>query len=156
MGTIGKRVRDALYVHRSVIAHLDPVRAARLQAALAIAGETDWNVVRLESQAVGLLRYRDFDLAAFPELVASIRVDLGTGQTTVRNFACSDNPLILHRKEQLVGPDHVDATYWASLTAQLEARGLFRQPHLIGRKNAWNQRLVAAGVRVEGHSLCLI
>lgn len=156
MSKVGKRVRESLYLHRSAIAHLDSEREARLRAALVIAGEIDWNVVRLEPQVVGLLQYREFDQAAFPELEASTRVDLSTGQTTVRNFTGSDNPLILHRKEQLVGPAHAHATEWASLTADLEARGLFRQPHLIGRKNAWNQRLAAAGVRVEGHSLCLI
>lgn len=156
MAKVGKRVRDALYLHHSALAHLDPEREGRLHAALAIAGEVDWNVVRLEPLAVGLLRYKDFDQTAFPELQASTRVDLSTSQITVRNFANSDNPLILHRKEQLVGPNYPHAAEWGSLTAELETRGLFRDPHLIGRKAAWSQRLMAAGIRVEGHSLCLI
>jgi DNA phosphorothioation-associated putative methyltransferase len=151
---VGKRVRDALYVHRSAVPLLTAGHRERLERALAEAGDASWNVARVEPEAVGLLLYPDFDEAAFPALVASVRVDLTTGSVTGRSFEGSVNPLILHRKELLVAPDHPHAQDWASLTASLEALGLFRRSHLIGRRAAWVKRLAEAGVRVEGHALC--
>lgn len=151
---VGKRVRDAVYVHRSALDGLTAAQRDRLTRALGIAGDTDWNVARLEPQAVGLLLYPDFERAAFPALAASTRVELSTERVTRRRFDISGNPLILHRKEQLVSQDHPQAPLWRDLTRALEARGLFRDPHLIGRQQAWAQRLADAGVRVEGHVLC--
>jgi hypothetical protein len=110
-------------------------------------------VARLEPGVVGLLFYEAFDTAPFPALRASTRVDLATGQATLRRFD-GPNPLILHRKEQLVAPDHPCAAIWRALTMELERRGCFRDPHLIGRRHAWETRLSDAGVRIEGHNLC--
>jgi DNA phosphorothioation-associated putative methyltransferase len=151
---VGKRVRDALYVHRSVVAGLAPELRRNLQQALAIAGDPVWNVARLEPQAVGLLFYPDFEEAAFPALAASTRVELSTGRVTRRSFEQSQNPLILHRKEQLVSDDHPQARVWRDLTSCLEAKGLFRESHRIGRRAAWMKLLADAGVRVEGHTPC--
>lgn len=151
---VGKRVRDALYVHASAAGDLPDVLQARLQEALNTAGEVSWNVARLEPTVVGLLLYRDFETDAFPPLIASTRVELKTGRVTSRSFTDTDNPLILHRKELLVRQGHPHVAAWAALTAELETRGLFRDPHLIGRRKAWLSRLAAAGVRVEGHTLC--
>lgn len=151
---VGKRVRDAVYVHNSAVAHLSAGDQSRLQQALLVAGDTLWSVARVERAVVGLLLYPDFKEAAFPTLAASTRVDLTRGSVTRRSFEGSANPLILHRKELLVAPDHPQAHVWAALTASLESRGLFRDPHLIGRRAAWAKRLADAGVRIEGHALC--
>lgn len=151
---VGKRVRDALYVHRSAVPLLAAAPRERLEQALAAAGDRCWNVARVEPEVVGLLLYPDFDEVAFPGLAASIRVDLTSGSITGRSFEGSANPLILHRKELLVAPDHPQAQAWTALTAALEALGLFRDPHLIGRRTAWTKRLADAGVCIEGHDLC--
>jgi hypothetical protein len=113
-------------------------------------------VVRLEPTVVALLLYEPFDSVPFPALLASTRVDLEAGAAASRNFEGAANPLILHRKEQLVAPSDPRVPAWAALTAGLEARGLFRDLHLIGRRKVWDQRLADAGVRVEGHTLCPI
>ncbi|RWI63457.1 hypothetical protein [Mesorhizobium sp.] len=153
---VGKRVRDALYVHRTAVDGLKPELRELLEAASQLVGDRPWNVARIEQQAVGLLLYEAFDAAAFPALIASTRIDLASGAVSSRNFKGSANPLILHRKEQLVSAEHPEAALWAELTAKLEALGCFRDPHLIGRRKAWEARLEAAGVRVEGHALCPI
>lgn len=151
---VGKRIRDAVYVHNSAVAHLSAADRSRLEQALVAAADASWNVARLEPGAVGLLLYPDFNEAPFPTLAASTKVDLTNGSVTRRSFEKSANPLILHRKELLVAPDHPQAHTWAALTAALETRGLFRDPHLIGRRAAWDKRLADAGVRIEGHALC--
>lgn len=151
---VGKRVRDAVYVHRSAVDALTAPQRDSLACALELCGEADWNVARLEPQAVGLLHYPDFERDPFPALAASTRVELSTERVTRRSFDVSGNPLILHRKEQLVAPNHPQAPLWRDLTRALAARGLFRDPQLIGRRQAWAQRLAEAGVRVEGHMLC--
>lgn len=121
-----------------------------------MAPDMRWNVARLEPGVVGLLLYEDFEAAPFPALLASTRVVFATRAVNRRDFAGSDNPLILHRKEQLVPPDTPAIADWRQLTAHLEALGCFKDPHLIGRRRAWAARLAAAGVRVEGHKLCPI
>ncbi|MGB8843624.1 MAG: hypothetical protein WCC64_21440 [Aliidongia sp.] len=151
---VGKRVRDALYVHAGAVSELPDGLRARLSAALNLAGQVSWNVARIEHSVVGLLLYSDFEADPFPALVASTRVELDPPRMTSRSFAHAANPLILHRKELLMPNQHSESTAWAVLTAALESRGLFRDPHLIGRRNAWMSRLAAAGVRVEDHTLC--
>lgn len=153
---VGKRVRGALYVHRDAVSLLSPVQAERLHQALEFAGRAAWNVVRLEPTVVALLSYADFETDPFPALRGSTRVDLTSGLVTTRDFSRMENPLILHRKELLVSPDHPPAEAWRMLTAALEARDLFREPYLIGRQDSWRRRLAAAGIRVEGHCLCPI
>lgn len=152
----GKRVRGAVYVHASAVPQLPPEAWTKLGRALAVAKDTPWNVVRLEADAVGLLLYEDFEDDPFPALVASARIALPSLAVERRDFSGAANPLILHRKELLVSAEHPEAKRWAALTAALQARGLFREPHLIGRRKAWQERLAKAGVRVEGHVLCPI
>lgn len=156
MSTPGKRVRGAVYVHASAVPQLPPEGRSKLERALAVAKDAPWNVVRLEADAVGLLLYQDFEHDPFPALLASARIALPSLAIQRRDFSGAANPLILHRKELLVAADHPQAQAWAALTADLQARGLFREPHLIGRRRAWQERLAKAGVRVEGHVLCPI
>jgi DNA phosphorothioation-associated putative methyltransferase len=151
---VGKRVRDALYVHTAAVGELPDALRTRLSTALNLAGQVTWNVARLEPSVVGLLLYCDFETDPFPALVASTRVELDPPRVTSRSFANAANPLILHRKELLASKQHPDSSAWAALTAALERRELFRDPHLIGRRKAWLGRLAAGGVRVEGHTLC--
>jgi len=111
------------------------------------------NVVRFDSDGVtALLQYEDFDTAPFPALRTAWRVD-GEGGVGMRRFDRGDNPPILHRKELLLAPNDPRREVFARLTAELEALGLFQEPRRIGRRREWQQRLAAAGVRIEGHRL---
>lgn len=146
---IGKVVRDALYIHREAVEVLDPDRRQRLDDALTLARNFEWNVVRFERHIVGFLMYQPFDAKAFPELLQSLRVDLDDRVASKRDYRRSANPLILHRKELLVMPSEV-TEQWAKTTKKLEALGLFDDNHLIGRRRQWMKRLEAANIRVEG------
>lgn len=147
---VGKLVRGALYVHRAAIGALAEEVRAMIDKAVAIAGATRWSVVRVEKHVVGLLEYQDFDAAAFPRLIASTRVNVATGELVRTDFSRSVNPLILHRKEQLVMPDDPRVRRWGETTRMLVERGLFRDSHAIGRQGAWNKRLAQAGLAAVG------
>lgn len=152
----GKRVRNALYIHRSAILGLDPAHQRQLSTAAAALPDLSWNVARLTSDHTGLMIYEDLAEAAFPALLEAWRVDHPAGAVSGRSYRRSSNPLILHRKELLVDDATVDRTKWAELTQALESAGLFAQPHLIGRRRAWESRLAKAGLRLEDHRLCPI
>jgi len=153
---VGKRIRGALYVHRSAVPLLDALDQQRVEQASELAAPWEWNVARLEPALIGLLTYEAFYEDPFPALRAAIRVDLTSATVQRRSFEASANPLILHRKELLVDTSEPAIADWRQLTADLEARDLFRENHLIGRRLQWAGRLFAAGVRLQGHRLCPI
>lgn len=147
---VGKLVRGALYVHRDAVGALATDMRLMIDEAVAIASAARWNVARVEQHVVGLLEYEDFDAVVFPRLIASTRVNVATGEHARTDFSRSTNPLILHRKEQLVMPDDPRAGRWAEITRKLVERGLFKDNHAIGRQRAWNQRLSQAGLTAFG------
>ena len=147
---VGKLVRGALYVHRTAIGAIAKDAQSMVDEAVTIAGETRWNVVRIEKQVVALLEYEDFDAAAFPRLISSMRVNVATGQHALTDFSCSANPPILHRKEQLLMAGDPRVPRWAETTRMLVENGLFRDSHAIGRQRAWNERLARAGLAAVG------
>lgn len=147
---VGKLVRGALYVHRDAIGALAKDIRAMIDKAVVIAGSTRWNVARVEKHVVGLLEYEDFDAAAFPRLISSTRVNVATGQHVRTDYSRSANPLILHRKEQLLTSDDPRVDRWAETTRMLVEKGLFMDSHVIGRQGAWNARLAQAGLATVG------
>ena len=147
---VGKLVRGALYVHRNAIGALAKDMRSMINEAVVIASAGEWNVARVQKHVVGLLEYEDFDAAAFPRLIASTRVNVATGKHARTDYGRSTNPLILHRKEQLVMPDDPRASRWAETTRKLVERGLFKDSHAIGRQEAWNERLSQAGLAAFG------
>jgi DNA phosphorothioation-associated putative methyltransferase len=148
--TVGKLVRGALYVHRSAVPELPALERSRLNIALAVATPAEWNVARVEGIVVAFLEYEDFDISAFPALLASTRVDLATGTFVRTDYRRSGNPLILHRKEQLMSESDPRTNRWGDTTRRLVELGMFKDNHLISRRTAWLNRLAAAGVTVDG------
>lgn len=153
---VGKRVRDALYIHRSATAGLSASHQDQLARAAVRLPDLPWTVARLARDHTGLMVYEDFSQAAFPALLEAWRVNLETGHVKGQSYRESANPLILHRKELLVNDTMAGRPIWAELTRQLVERGLFVDPHLIGRRQGWEARLAKAGLRLNGHRLCPI
>lgn len=154
MAGIGKRIRGALYVHRSALKSLGDDRRARVEEAERLAGDSEWNVARFDPGGiVGLLHYADFEADAFPRLEAATRVDPDSGKVSRTCYAGGTNPLILHRKELLLAPGDPRVAEWAALTRELVALGLFSNPVNIGRKQAWEERLAKAGRDGQGKLL---
>lgn len=151
---IGKRVRGALYVHRSALALLAPSPRDAVEKAASLAEPAQWNVARIEADdIIGLLYYSDFERDAFPALRFAARIDLASGGVKRTDYSASRNPLILHRKEQLVAPDFPGRGAWSALTSRLANLGLFRAPHLIGRRDAWTAMLAAERLDAQGAPL---
>lgn len=148
---LGKRVGGALYLHRDALHLLDEDSQARVRAAEAACAASDWNVLKLEADAVSLLEYEDFDTRAFPRLLASARI---SGERISRtSYRARANPPILHRKECLLRPNDPRILGFASLTRTAEERGLFSAAHTIGTERAWLARIAEAGLIIDGHAL---
>jgi DNA phosphorothioation-associated putative methyltransferase len=125
----------------------------RIQRAIFQAGDADWNVVKVRANSVSLLLYETFDEAAFPSLLAAVRVDLKAGSVARTDYRRRDNPPILHRKETLLLPDDPRRPAFAALTRLAEEYGLFAEPHRIGTRRAWLERLNRAGLKIQGAKL---
>ena len=150
---VGKLVRGTLYVHREAISSLAKDVRAMVDTAVAVADCPVWNVARVTKDVIGLLEYESFDAAAFPRLIASTRVNLATGKHARTDFSRTGNPLILHRKEQLVMPNDPRVGRWAETTRKLVEMGLFKNSHEIGRQRAWNERIARAGLTIIGDEI---
>jgi DNA phosphorothioation-associated putative methyltransferase len=150
---LGKRVRDALYVHREAVAEISASDRRAVKKAVAIAGDFQWNVARIEPSKVALLEYGDFEKEHFPALRRSMLVDLENRDCKLRDFSASENPPILHRKELLLPASHPRRSEYAALTAALDKLELFVDSHKIGLRKAWQQRLDDAGIVIRDHRI---
>ena len=151
----GKHVGRFSYYHRTlaetregVLARLEEIRREVHDEPFA------FNVVKLDTRScVSFLWYGDFETAAFPALMAALSCDIsrGTARRTIYSERC--NPPILHRKELLLPADSRLVPDAARLTKELERLGAFDDPHRIGTKDGWTNRLTALGVNLDGGDL---
>lgn len=151
----GKLTSEALYVHVDYISDLPPLLRVYEGAARAISGNVDdatlVKINRVKPQ-VSFLVYPDFDTNAHPALEASIVAKLGEVRLKHRNFAESDNPPILHRKESFVRADYPGFAKFARLTRQEEEAGLLSRSD-IGQRSSWELLLQEQGLTIRGHQL---
>lgn len=151
---LGKRLPQAVYLHRETISQLDAELLARVtDAANGLPSDVLWNVLKLYSgePKMSFLWYPRFFEEAFPVLERSTNVDISSGVVTSREYG-SENPPILHRKEVLLPHEHPTIPKAAGLTAEAERFGLFDATHDIGHRRGWEERLRRIGLRVhEGH-----
>ena len=152
-GHAGKRVGGALYLHASAIEAAASEIRARVEQADLLAARQPWNVAKLQGNAVSLLLYEAFDEAAFPALLAAVRVNLSDGSVVHTDYRGRANPPILHRKETLLPLDDPRRPAFAALTRLAEEHNLFAEPHRIGTRKAWLERVEAAGLVVQGARL---
>lgn len=152
----GKQVGGALYLHVSAMEGASATRKRAVDQAAQLAGIADgaFNVVKIQGKPptrVSLLAYEDFDQNPFPALLEGWTVDLKEKRSVRRSYRNSANPPILHRKELLLTRDDPRRDTFARLTGELERRGLFENPHLIGFRRQWERRLADASISVRGH-----
>jgi hypothetical protein len=136
-GALGKWVKGNQYFHVGALEGLEPHLRERVQLAVTRIGlnpGAEFNVIKIDkaSNQISLLDYEDFFDSPFPALKRSCVVHLASGRTKRLSYDPSKNPPILHRKELLLPYDHHQAPIFAALTQQLEAAGLFHNPHRIG------------------------
>lgn len=140
-------------MHRSAVDHLEASANEKLSLALQrVPEDFQWSVLKIsgqDDQTLSFLDYQEFSAVAFPELRASLLVNLAEVGVKLRKY--SDlNPPILHRKELLLAPDHPLRDDFATLTKSLESKGLFKNMASKGTRRVWMETLAEAGLTVEG------
>ncbi len=153
---VGKCTQEALYVHESSLTDLPALLKVYEGCARAYLGVVEGaNLIKLSRKKpkVSYLYYPEFDTDPHPSLAGSLSVDLQTFRVTYRNYADSENPPILHRKEEFVGLSYPNREKFARLTKQEEKAGLLDDVLGIGTRDAWQQRLEARGYSLRGHQL---
>ena len=150
---VGKKVGQAIYVHRSAVDHLQTSAKDKLSFALQrVPEDFQWSVLKISGQdyqTFSFLDYQEFSAVAFPELRASLLVKLEYEGAKLRKYSDA-NPPILHRKELLLAPDHPLRDNFAKLTQSLESKGLFKNMANKGTRRIWMETLAEAGLTVEG------
>lgn len=149
----GKVVGGALYLHVTAVASADEQTRSSIDLAAATAGHVSWNVAKVRCGFVSLLTYEPFDDIAFPALLEAIRVNLNDGAVVRTEYRFRANPPILHRKETLLCLDDPRRPAFAAVTRLAEEHNLFSEPHRIGTRKAWAERVEAAGLVMQGARL---
>ena len=153
---VGKQTPSALYIHRSALGLLPPVLRVYEGCARVLAGTVEHaNMVKLSvtEPQVSYLTYPEFDHDPHPTLQSAITVNLRRLSVDWRDYSGSDNPPLLHRKEEFVGPDHPKRALYERLTRTEVRAGLYLHPERIGTLAGWQQVLSNGGVEIRGHRL---
>jgi DNA phosphorothioation-associated putative methyltransferase len=153
---VGKLLPNALYVHRSALDGLEPLLRVYEGCGRAYLGEVEGaNVVKLHrfSGKLSYLVYPEFDSDPHPALLRCVKLSLRTRELECYDYAASDNPPVLHRKETFLHAEHPLHARFARLTRQEERHGLLEDAATIGTRAGWERRLREAGFRLHGHRL---
>jgi DNA phosphorothioation-associated putative methyltransferase len=153
---VGKLLPNALYLHSSALETLEPLLRVYEGCARAYLGEVEGaNVIKLHrfSGKVSYLVYPQFDSDPHPPLLRSVKLSLRTRELACYDYADSENPPVLHRKEAFLRADDPRYEKFARLTQQEEEKGLLAETASIGTRDGWEARLREAGYRLRGHRL---
>lgn len=153
---IGKLLPDALYVHVSSISDLPVLLRVYEGCGRVLLGDVpDATLVKLrrDKPKISYLCYQDFDDDPHPRLRETFVADLKTLRTYHRDYAGSDNPPVLHRKECFVAATYPRHSEFAALTQAEDGAGLLADSAEIGTARGWDERLAAAGFAIIGHEL---
>jgi DNA phosphorothioation-associated putative methyltransferase len=157
--SVGKLMPDSLYVHVSSTADLPVLLRVYEGCARTLLGEVPGATLvklRRDKPKVSYLCYPDFDDDPHPKLRETFVADLRTLRTHHRDYAQTDNPPLLHRKECFVSEAYSGRAEFAALTLAEEEAGLLSAATEIGTARGWHERLAAAGFAVVGHRLIKI
>lgn len=153
---VGKQTPTALYVHESALGDLEPVLRVYEGCARAFLGVVeDANVLKLHriKSQVSYLSYPEFDRDPHPAAHDTVVVNLDEFRVFYRNYSESENPPILHRKEEFVSDGYPGRKKFERLTAQEERAGLFAETDTIGFRQQWTDLVEQKGLRYRGHRL---
>jgi DNA phosphorothioation-associated putative methyltransferase len=154
---LGKLLPNALYVHASALPNLSPLLRVYEGCAKAYLGGIEGaNIIKLHrfSGKVSYLCYPDFDTDPHPPLLRSIKLSMRSRELDCFDYASSENPPVLHRKETFLLPEHPDFDKFARLSRQEDKHGLLADSSGIGNREQWHARLNEHGFYLRGHRLC--
>lgn len=153
---VGKQTPTALYVHLSALGELPPVLQVYEACARILSGTVpNANILKLSvvEPQVSYLSYPRFDRDAHPTLEAATTVSLRHLSVGYRDYKRSDNPPLLHRKEEFLGQNDPRRDLYARLTRSEMRAGLYRHPERIGSLRGWEDTMREAGYGLTGHRL---
>jgi DNA phosphorothioation-associated putative methyltransferase len=153
---VGKLTPSALYVHRSALPQLPTLLRLYEGCAQALVGTVEGaNLIKLSvtGPQVSYLSYPRFDRDAHPTLSAAVTVNLSKLTVDFRDYRRSENPPLIHRKEEFVATEYPRRDLWERLTKSEVRAGLYEHPEQIGTLRGWDRTLAAAAVSVRGHRL---
>jgi DNA phosphorothioation-associated putative methyltransferase len=156
MKTIGKKVFDDLYIHKSAIdllaedSYKNLITSAISLLPLEIRGSINVYKINTKTGRISLLEYTEFEAEPFPTLLSSWVIEPHTETATHRTYRNSLNPPILHRKELLVDIRHPKFKEWIILTKEAESIGLFEKTRTIGFKKNWEALISEKGYELTG------
>ncbi|MEH6626563.1 MAG: DNA phosphorothioation-associated putative methyltransferase [Motiliproteus sp.] len=149
----GKQLPDSVYVHESAISSV-PTSLANIVFKVAEAlkiSEDDWNIIKFYKRdfKVSFLSYPGFEEVSYPALKHSFTVDLAKLAVRKADYAKSDNPPILHRKETFVEDSYPLHSSFREITTEGEAIGLYDNPRSIGFRNNWSRLISNKGYYLD-------
>ncbi len=155
---VGKRLPDAVYLHRdAMVAIPEPLQKFIPAVANAVKlPDEQWNLIKLFKNEfrLSLLSYPEFYSDSYPALAQSLNVDLSKLSYKVTCYRSSDNPPILHRKETMVLPSSEYYEHFVALTKEGESAGLYDNTRTIGFRRSWLNLIQKKGFcLVEGRLL---
>lgn len=151
---IGQLTSTSLCVHIDALEHLDPLLRIYEGCASRNIGRLEGaTIVKIHTTKpkISYLFYPDFDTNPHPALEMAMEIDLRDLHVRYYEGDRTDNPPILHRKEQLVTPDYPLYNKFAKLTQQEERWGLLDNPRLIHKRHGWLQCLAENCAQLKGH-----
>ncbi|MBV9449970.1 MAG: DNA phosphorothioation-associated putative methyltransferase [Streptosporangiaceae bacterium] len=153
---IGKQTPSALYVHRTALGELPPVLQVYEGCARVLTGTVEGaNMIKLSvtQPQISYLHYPRFDRDAHPTLAAAVTVNLRKLTADWRDYSQSDNPPLLHRKEEFLSSHDPRRALYERLTRAEYRAGLYEHPERIGTLKGWQETLSAVGVTISGHRI---
>ncbi len=138
---VGKKLPDAVYIHKSALESAAPqlfTFCSTIAKALKIHDES-WDLAKLHRKEfkVGFLSYPTFYEESYPALKKSTLVDLAKLSSKETSYEKSDNPPILHRKELMILADSPHQDLFKAITLEGEVAGLYENPFKIGFQQTW-------------------
>lgn len=156
----GKRMHSATYLHVSALEYAHPELVRMYEKAVKVLRE-EAEIDGHEAQVIkfhrGVPRVSlmwlggDFEAVGHPEILFSVLVDAATGEVKTKSYVKSDNPPVIHRKEDMLSREHPRWAEFRRLTIAEECASLMGNPP--GFRRQWEKLLARKGYRVEGNRL---
>lgn len=152
----GKKLPEALYVHKDCLLQSHGSLFNLISVLQNSQSQLEnYNVLKFFTSEfkVSFLLYPEFFVEPHPELKRAIHICLASGKIKKFNYEGSDNPPILHRKEEFLKKPHPSIKMFRALTLAEEIEGLYENTSIIGFKRNWQLILDSKGLFYEGHKL---
>jgi DNA phosphorothioation-associated putative methyltransferase len=150
---VGQQRPNSLWVHVSALDQLDPLlRLYEGCASRTIGRPEEATVVKFHVQKpqITYLEFPNFDKEPHPALKTSMVISLRDLHVRYRDYD-SDNPPLLHQKDQTLTPDYPDYAKFAKLSQQEQKWGLLDDVKAIFDRGGWEQCLLEHGAELKGH-----